>query len=210
MHPCDCTAHHTPRRVVLTGGPGAGKTAVLALLRESLCKHVQALPESASVIFGGGFPRSDRPGARDAAQRAIFYVQRELESAADSENPAVVLCDRGTVDGAAYSGNPEEFFRSVGTSVAEQLARYAAVIHLRTPSAEGGYNRQNPLRTESPSDAAALDEKIARAWAQHPRVLVVQNMPDFLTKARIALDFLQQEVPKCCRGHFEPTRIARP
>ena len=209
MHACDCTEHHESRRIVLTGGPGAGKTAILALLHESLCEHVKALPESASVVFGGGFPRSDRPGARDAAQRAIFYVQRELERAADSENPAIVLCDRGTVDGAAYSDSPEDFFRSVGTSLAEQLARYAAVIHLRTPSAEGGYNRQNPLRTESASDAAALDKKIAHVWAQHPRVLIVENMPDFLTKARIALDFLEREVPKCCRGHFERTRIGR-
>jgi hypothetical protein len=80
--------------VVLTGGPGAGKTALLELIRQSFCSHVKVLPESASIVFGGGFPREDDPACRRAAQRAIFYVQRELEIAGDSHNPAIVLCDQ--------------------------------------------------------------------------------------------------------------------
>jgi len=210
MKSCDCAEHHHRKRIVLTGGPGAGKTAVLALVRESLCEHVKLLPEAAGVVFGGGFPRSDKAGVRDAAQRAIFYVQRELENAADTENPAIVLCDRGTIDGAAYGDSPEALFASVGTTIAEQLARYDAVIHLRTPSANAGYNHQNPLRTETAADAAVLDESIARVWTGHPRVFVVENQPDFLAKARIALEFLRQEVPECCRGHFTLSRPNRP
>jgi len=31
MKPCTCTLPHQRRRIVLTGGPGAGKTAVLEL-----------------------------------------------------------------------------------------------------------------------------------------------------------------------------------
>ena len=53
------------------------------------------------MVFGGGFPREDDIACRRAAQRAIFYLQRELETTGDSHNPAVVLCDRGTVDGLA-------------------------------------------------------------------------------------------------------------
>ena len=60
------------------------------------------------MVFGGGFPREDDPACRRAAQRAIFYVQRELEAAGDSHNPAIVLCDRGTVDGLAYWPGPPE------------------------------------------------------------------------------------------------------
>lgn len=202
MKPCNCPEHHRRKRIVLTGGPGAGKTAVLALVRESLCEHVKLLPEAASVVFGGGFPRTDHPGCREAAQRAIFYVQRELENAADSWNPAIVLCDRGTIDGAAYCDSAEALFSSVGTSIEEQLSRYAAVIHLRTPSEQTGYNHQNPLRTETAEGAAILDQKIADAWARHPRVLVVENQPEFSSKARVALEFLSREVPDCCRGHF--------
>lgn len=116
MQTCDCNERHDLRRIVLTGGPGAGKTAVLELIRQSFCAHVKVLPESAGIIFGGGFPRSDGAELRQAAQRAIFYVQRELEIAADAQNPAVVLCDRGTVDGAAYwPGEVTDVFTFVGT-----------------------------------------------------------------------------------------------
>jgi predicted ATPase len=94
MKPCDCRDRHVPRRVVLTGGPGAGKTTVLELIRLFFCEHVKTLPEAAGIVFGGRFPRSDRPPLRQAAQRAIYYIQRELESVAETENTAVVLCDR--------------------------------------------------------------------------------------------------------------------
>lgn len=149
MRACTCHEAHGRKRVVLTGGPGAGKTAVLELIRKSLCEHVRVLPESAGLVFGGGFPRLPDDAARRAAQRAIFYVQRELEAAADSQNPAVVLCDRGTVDGSAYWPGPDTLWSSVGSTHAEQFARYDAVIHLRTPTADHGYDQSNPLRTES-------------------------------------------------------------
>ena len=68
------------RRVVITGGPGAGKTASLEVARRTLCEHVGFARESASIVFGGGFPREHREAAACAAQRAIFHVQRELET----------------------------------------------------------------------------------------------------------------------------------
>jgi AAA domain len=94
MGACDCSEVHTWRRAVLTGGPGAGKTAVLELIRQYFCRHVRVLPETAGIVYGGGFPRSDLPEIRQAAQRAIFYVQRELETAADAGDSAIILCDR--------------------------------------------------------------------------------------------------------------------
>jgi hypothetical protein len=92
MTACTCSEPHERRRVVLTGGPGAGKTAVLELIRQSFCVHVKVLPEAAGIIFGGGFPRDEGVEQRRAAQRAIFYVQREVETATDAGNAAVVMC----------------------------------------------------------------------------------------------------------------------
>jgi predicted ATPase len=200
---CECAESHTRRRVVLTGGPGAGKTAVLELIRQSFCAHVKVLPEAAGVIFGGGFPREDGPACKRAAQRAIFYVQRELEAAGDSHNPTIVLCDRGTLDGLAYwPGSVDEFCSSVRTAVSEELARYDAVVHLRTPAPEYGYNHRNPLRTESAAVAADIDTRILRAWELHPRRFIVESSASFLDKAGRALDLLRAEMPDCCRAHI--------
>lgn len=157
------------------------------------------------MVFGGGFPREDDIACRRAAQRAIFYLQRELETTGDSHNPAVVLCDRGTVDGLAYwPGPPEDFWSSLGTTRDAELDRYDAVIHLRTPAPEHGYNHQNPLRTESATEAAEIDRRIADAWALHPRRFVVASTSDFLDKAAQALAILRNEMPECCQGHIVP------
>ena len=211
MKTCACNEpHHERRRIVLTGGPGAGKTAVLELIRHSFCSHVRALREGAGIVFGGGFPRGERVEARQAAQRAIFYVQRELENVADAENSAIVLCDRGTVDGAAYWPGPEEgLWASVGTTLEEQLRRYDSVIHLRTPGAGSGYNRRNPLRIESAKEAIAIDERIARIWEGHPRRFVVEAAADFLSKAARTVEILQGEMPDCCRYHVVPSSEER-
>lgn len=201
---CPCSVRHTPKRVVLTGGPGAGKTAVLELIRQSFCVHVKVLPEAAGIIFGGGFPRRTEGETLRAAQRAIFYVQRELEAAAMAETAAVVLCDRGTVDGLAYWPGPEDLWDTVGTSLANQIARYAAVIHLRTPTEATGYNHENPLRIETAAEASVIDDKIAQAWSEHPRRFVVEPAESFIKKAAQALEFLWQEMPECCRSHEIP------
>jgi predicted ATPase len=191
--------------VVLTGGPGAGKTALLELIRQAFCSHVKVLPEAAGVVFGGGFPREDDPACRKAAQRAIFHVQHELEVVGDTHNPAIVLCDRGTLDGLAYWPGPvEEFWSSMGTTLDTELRRYDAVIHLRTPAQELGYNHQNPLRTESASLAAEIDARIAHAWDTHPKRLFVESSSDFLDKAASALEILRGEMPECCKGHVVP------
>lgn len=198
MSNCDCPGPHTSRRIVLTGGPGAGKTAVLEILRRAMCQHVHLLPESAGILFGGGFPRGTTPDARRAAQRAIFHVQRELEATAAGDDHAITICDRGTVDGFAYWPGPDDMFASLGTSLTDELGRYHAVIHLRTPP-PWGYNHANPLRRETAAEAAAIDAKLAVAWAQHPRRFEVEATTDFLTKAMHALTIVRDQLPVCCR-----------
>jgi predicted ATPase len=190
---------HTRKSIVLTGGPGAGKTAVLELVRQEFCAHVQVLPEAAGIVFGGGFPRAGSPEWRRGAQRAIFFVQHELESTGQAENAAVVLCDRGTVDGAAYWPGPESFWDSVGTTLERELSRYDAVIHLRTPPIDGGYNHANPLRLESAMAAAEIDAQLLKIWDGHPRRFVVPPSPDFLEKALHTIEILRSEIPECCK-----------
>lgn len=204
MLTCGCEATHTRRYVVLTGGPGAGKTATLEMIRKAFCGHVRVLPEAAGVLFGGGFPRDGSLATRQAAQRAIFFTQRELEAAVEGSDAAVVLCDRGTLDGAAYWPGPGSLWEAVGTTREAQLARYDAVIHMRTPGLAEGYDHSNPLRTETPDEAGVLDARILAAWEGHPRRVVVASAPEFVTKVLQVLQALREELPPCCQGHVIP------
>ena len=183
------------RRIVLTGGPGAGKTAALELARRALPAGVRVLPEAATIVFGGGFPRDRRESAVCAEQRAIFHVQTELERMMeDRDDVAFVLCDRGTLDGLAYwPRSRDAFFRELATDHATQLARYDLVLHLRTPTNENGYHG-NGLRIESAAEAARIDGLIEEAWRGHPRRVFVESTPDFLDKAMRVLDLLRWEL----------------
>ena len=196
-------------RVVITGGPGAGKTAVLELVQKTFCNHVAVLPEAASIIFGGGFPRHDSFSARRAAQRAIFYIQRELEKLAlDEKLSSIVLCDRGTIDGLAYwPGDEIDFWKEVNSTKEKELARYQAVIHLRTPPSHNGYNHQNPLRTETAVEASVIDEKIAEAWKDHPRRFFVESEEGLLIKVQKTLELIRNEIPASCTEHFKDPKF---
>ena len=203
MSPCRCPEPHARRRIVLTGGPGAGKTAVLEFVRRCVCRHVTVLPEAASILFGGGFRRGATVAGLEATQRAIYHVQRELEVVAEAEDgPTVQLCDRGTVDGFAYWPPQTDYWSSLGTTRERELRGYDAVIHLRTPPIENGYNHQNPVRLESALEAAAVDQRIAAAWHGHPRLFVVESTPVFATKLQQAVELLRAELPECCREHW--------
>ncbi|HKX76854.1 MAG TPA: ATP-binding protein [Acidimicrobiia bacterium] len=201
--PCDCSLPgHVPKLVAITGGPGAGKTAVLELATRSFCRHVAVLPEAASIVFSGGFPRHETEPGRRSAQRAIYRLQREVERLViEEEQVAVALCDRGTIDGLAYWPDPpESFWSDIGSDLSTELARYSAVIHLGTPDPGQGYTG-DVIRVESARQAAQLDQRIYELWADHPDRTLVPPAADFATKALAALELIRSRLPGCCRSH---------
>lgn len=186
------------KRIVITGGPGAGKTAVLELARRDLCKHVEVLHESARIVFGGGFPRREDDAGMRGGQRAIFHVQDELERMGpESPTATTLLCDRGTLDGLAYwPGTPAEFFEALDTTLEKELSRYSAVIHLRVPDGHNGY-RKDTLRRESVAQASAIDARLVEVWSAHPRRVFIESNADFVRKAQRALAVIRAELT-CC------------
>lgn len=177
-------------RIVVTGGPGGGKTTAADLFRRELGDCVVVVPESATLLFAGGFPRCKEADAGRAAQAAIHHVQKNLEDVQSARYPGrVLLCDRGTIDGAAYwPGTPDDFFRHMGTTFDAELARYDAVVFFETAavgeiSIEGG----NPVRNESLDEARALDRNLRELWAKHPRFTMVPHSASFLAKLTFGL-----------------------
>ena len=78
--------HAQIRRVALTGGPAAGKTAILDVLRRHLIGQVVVLPETATTLFRGGFPRPTDPAGIRLLQKTIYEVQHNLEEIFALEN----------------------------------------------------------------------------------------------------------------------------
>ncbi len=193
-------AYSETRLIVITGGPGAGKTALLEMAKKVFCDNVAILPEAASIVFGGGFWRLQSTSAKRAAQSAIFHIQVEMEKLVIGEKTwAVGLCDRGTLDGLAYWPSSEDTFWKMSKSEArDEYQKYLAVIHLRSPNEKFGYNHINPLRVETALQAGEIDEKIANAWAGHANYHVIDSAVNFPTKAEAAMKQIAHYIPKCC------------
>ncbi len=174
----------TPR-IAVSGGPGGGKTTAADLFRRELGDCIVVVPESATLLFSGGYPRYKEADAVRATQRAIFHVQRGLEYAQASRYPErILLCDRGTIDGAAHwPDGPDAFFASMDTTLADELLRYDGVIFFES-AAVGGIEIEggNPARIESLAEATELDRRLRELWCQHPRFVHIPHNSSFVDK----------------------------
>ena len=187
----------SPLRIALTGGPGAGKTTAADLFRREIGDDVIVVPEAATILFGGGFPRVTEDRAVRSLQKAIFEVQHSLEDIQAARFPdRVLLCDRGTVDGAAYwPDGAAEFFSTMNSTYEAELPRYDVVLFFETSAVgrirfEGG----NRYRTESNEQAVALDTRLRELWSPHPRFHLVPHSTSFVRKVNTGLSILESVV----------------
>lgn len=202
------------RRIVLTGGPGSGKSTAAAFLAREFVEDLWVLPESATLLYRGGLPRARDDRGQQVAQRAIYTVQRSLEDATALQHPErVQLCDRATVDGAAYwPDGPDEFFRAMGTTRTTELGRYDAVVFMHTAAMlPAGYERDLEVRTEDREQAVELDRRVYELYRDHPVLVSIESSASFLdklTRVRNAVDALVHPDPEPGAGR-RPARGQR-
>ena len=168
------------KKIVLTGGPGSGKTVIVESLARRHPDRFIVVPESATQVYTQLKTRWDKldlAGRRDA-QRRMYRLQLDQESrhAATARDDQVLLLDRGTIDGAAYwPDGPDEFWRDLQTTHAAELSRYDAVILLETAATLGLYDgdASNFCRFEDPTSAIQSGEALKQLWAGHPHLHLV-------------------------------------
>lgn len=181
--------------IVITGGPCAGKTTIMANQAENLINRgfwPLICPESATLLYGTGL----RPDNKEF-QCAIFATQRHMETmlataAKHVQNP-VILCDRGLLDSLAYvDRHVLDDLARPATLEYMRDSRYKAVIHLETAAkdAEEYYTLiNNQARTETLHQARLLDDRLIKAWNGHPKHIVIANKGlSFDQKKDAALD----------------------
>jgi thymidylate kinase len=204
-----------PPKMALTGGPSGGKTTLINAIQKEFASHVMTVPESASIIFGGGWPRRKNVTGVQHQQKAIFFLQRELELMITEENPdRLIVCDRGSLDGVAYWPGPgpaSDFLTAVGSSFDEEILRYDWVIHLDTAPASY-YDLSNPLRNESFEEAWKLNERVKQAWARHPQRFVIDNNEagHFIEKLQRALLVVEKIIEGVSYQEIQSSLVSDP
>lgn len=190
------------KRIVLTGGPCAGKTTALVRVIEhfsSLGFKVFTIPEVPTMFTQAGMNYlTDNQAFFYEGEKATLEIQLALEDkfmkmAKACTEPCLIVCDRGTMDISAYMKPEmwEEITKAVGTST-QQLrdTRYDAVLHLVSAAdgAEQFYTTSNNASRNEAADekgleiARMLDKRVIEAWTGHSHLRVINNQEDFEKK----------------------------
>ncbi len=185
------------KRIVLTGGPGSGKTTVLnsiVNMYTSLGVKVVVVSETATEIINSGIkPFGDDKIEMLDFQKLVLSLQLSKEKIYDEairmyqkvhpNEDILIIYDRGSIDNKAYITDEE--FDAVMQSVCDDdystiLNKYDLIIDL-VGSKKFYTLENNKARSESADVALTLGEKTLRSWVGHPKVKIVgpkENMND--------------------------------
>ena len=182
-------------KIVITGGPCAGKTTAMSWIQNAFTKlgyAVLFVDETATQLITGGAAPWVSTSNRDF-QLQLLRLQQAKEKAFTEigktmkENKVLVVCDRAAMDNCAYM-TEQEFgwvLKQMNTGKIALRDQYDAVFHLVTAAkgAEKYYTlANNQARTETVEEAAALDDKLISAWTGHPHFRIIDNSTGFEEK----------------------------
>ena len=204
-------------KIVLTGGPCAGKTTALSWINNYFTKRgyrVIFVSEVATELISNGVApwTCGTNYEYQLAQAKLQKAKEEIiETAARGmkEDKVLIVCDRGILDNKAYMDDVEfkRVLKKLNTTEVKERDSYDAVFHLVTAAKgkEEAYTlSNNKARTESIKQARILDDKIISAWTGHPHFRIIDNSTEFEEK----LERLIKEI-----AHFlgvpEPFEIER-
>lgn len=204
-------------KIVLTGGPCAGKTTALTWINNYFSKRgytILFVPETATELITNGVAPWTCETNYDY-QRFQIRLQKIKEQIFDDaakkmkNDKILIVCDRGILDNKAYMKDVEfkRILNELGTSETHERDSYDAIFHL-VSAAKGKENvytlANNIARTESIEEARKLDDKIISAWTGHPHFRIIDNSTEFEEK----LERLLKEIASFL-GEPEPFEIER-
>lgn len=193
------------KRIVLTGGPCAGKSTALSKIESYLLEKgyvVLIVAESATELIHGGIrPFGDQALYGLDFQGIILDYQLHKEQSYEQAaalleatgRNVVILYDRGVLDNKAYLEEREwqQLLKSRNLKESDLKEHYDSVIHMVTAAKgkpEAYTLANNQARTETIEEAILLDEKTLHAWSGHPNLKIVDNSGSFSEKVGTVLE----------------------
>jgi len=199
-------------KIVLTGGPCAGKTTTISRIEEHLTNkgyHVLVLNECATEMIKGGI----RPFGENAVsvydfQNEILNLQlykekryKDIINKLPENSKCIILSDRGVIDNKAYLG--QELFDKLldenNVKENELIKEYDLVIHMITVASdlENRYsNSNNTARFEDAMEAIDLDKRTSDAWRNHHNLKMVPVCELFEEKVSQVLLYVDELLDK--------------
>ncbi|MDO4963781.1 MAG: AAA family ATPase [bacterium] len=182
-------------KIVLTGGPCAGKTTALNWIKTSFEKEgykVIFIGEAATELINSGLNPKELSRVEFESLLMKLQIKKEdlFEKACENiDNDKILLvCDRGILDNRAYMSEEEFNFclKNNGLTLEGAKERYDACFHLVTAAkgVKDSYNLDNKARMETLTEASLIDDKTLNAWIGHSHLKVIDNYENFEDKMR--------------------------
>ena len=191
-------------KIVLTGGPCAGKTTILnavsKYLKESNIPFV-TVPETATELIINGIT----PSSMKTYDFQKMIMKRQLTKEHDAEeyflnnfanhDKCVIIYDRGIFDGAAYMDGIEferllSEFELKGMS---NIDKYDLVLDLLSVASckKEAYNLDNEARSETVTEAEILDTKTSNAWSNHHNLKLLSSKVSIEEETQTVLSYIK-------------------
>lgn len=188
----------TVKKIVITGGPCAGKTNLLSYIPPVAAKcgyTALTVPETATELISGGVApwTCGTNFEYQQCQLRLQLKKEELFLRAARTMPKekiLIVCDRGLLDNKAYMTDSEfkAILAELNLTEDEAISAYDAVFHLETAAKRcDEYTVSNNVaRIESPETAIKLDDAVMECWEKHPRRRIIISRPSLEEKMQDA------------------------
>lgn len=173
------------KKIVLTGGPCAGKTTALLLLKERLEQkglHIVLFSEIASQVLQENIHPNEI--GLYGFQKEIFERQKRKEEEQNVQCDLLLL-DRGLIDHKAYLPKDlfEQLLKEEVVTESSLYDRYDGVLILQSGASIGKYRKEtNAVRLEEKEEALKMDETFENVWSRHPHSVRIEAKEDFEEK----------------------------
>lgn len=192
-------------RIVLTGGPCAGKTTILNNVKEELKRNgIQCLivPEAATELINKGIDPTiwDTYEFQEyVLERQLFYEEENykyIDKFNGVVDRLVIIYDRGIYDNMAYFNNTMDFKRllkekELNTMIT--LDQYDLVLDLlsvATCKPEFYTLDNNKARMENVEIAKFLDKKTSNVWANHRNIRIISSNCSVEEETNVVLNYI--------------------
>lgn len=184
-------------KIVITGGPCAGKTTGLSYLEQELNNigyKVVFINESATELILNGLGRGAFNSNLEFEKNIIsLQLAKEKLYMEYCENlpyeNIVLVCDRGVMDCKSYM-TQQEFKQALTELKLDEIQlrdNYDAVFHLTTAAKgvpEAYTTANNQARFENLQEAINADDRTINSWTGHPHFRIIDNSTDFENKLK--------------------------
>lgn len=181
-------------KIVITGGPCAGKTTAMKMIEKSFTElgyAVLKIPETATELISGGITPVN-VGSEQFQQHLIklqLYKEEMFESASTylPSDKILILHDRAAMDNKGYMDYDAfcRIIKNINMTEEQLMSRYDGVIHMETAAkaSKDLYQLENnEARFETVDEAIKTDNDLYSAWKDHPNFCSIKSNTDFVKK----------------------------